>query len=193
LTLGLAVACGRTETRSQVSSDGSMPNGGSGSDVCLLIGCGEGFVSQPGPEGGCPICVLACDDVVCTATDCETGWHWEMRDDECCSVCVRNDAPTCEETQLLYQELRAQWFATFEGHSCLHEQDCGLLAEFNRCSTSCGVPLGIDAIAQLGPTLSMFAEVTCTSCPAPVAPPCPEPPALTCVGGNCQYSELLPK
>lgn len=193
LLLGLAIACGRTDERRQIPPDGAMANGGSGSDDCLLIGCGDGFVSQPGPEGGCPICVPACDDVACTEADCQPGWHMEMRNDACCPVCVPDDAPTCEEAQMLYQRNRADWLATYEGQSCLHEQDCMFLTEHNRCSTTCGTPLGLDAIASLEPLLSMFAEVTCSSCPAPVPQPCPAPPALTCVYGNCRYSEAAQK
>ena len=192
LVLGLAVACGRTDKRSEVSPGGTMVAGGSGPDDCLLFGCVDGYVSQPDPNGGCPVCVLACDDVACATVDCESGWHMEMRSDECCPVCVKDDAPACEAAQLLYQGFRTEWLAKYEGQSCLHEQDCALLTEYNRCSATCGTPLGVDAINRIEPELSTFADETCSSCPSPTASPCPMPPPLTCVDGNCQY-QVLPK
>lgn len=191
LVIGLAAACGRTDKRSEVSTGGSMGAGGSGG--CLLIGCGLGYVSQPDPDGGCGVCVLACGDVACTEADCPPGSHVEMRDDECCPVCVKDDALPCEEAQKLYREFRAQWLAEYDGQSCLQEPECSILWEHNRCSATCGTPLGLDARNRVEQELSAFAEETCSSCPSPVATPCPTPPALTCVEGNCQYAEPGPK
>jgi hypothetical protein len=184
--LGLALACGRTDKRREVSTGGSTA--GSGSDGCLLIGCSPGYVSQPDPDGPCSVCVLACDDVACTTADCQPGSHMEMRDDECCPVCVKDDALPCERAQQLYQEFRAQWLAQYDGQGCIQEPECTMMWEYNRCSATCGTPLGLDASSRIEAELSAFAEETCTSCPSPVATPCPSPPPLACFEGNCQYN-----
>lgn len=194
LVLGLAQACGRTSETSEVrTSAGSSATGGSEGCVCLGIGCGEGYVRRPDPNNCCGTCVLDCEDVSCTEQDCQSGSHAEQLAGECCPVCVMDDAVPCAQAQKLYQDFRAQLLASYEGQSCLQETECTTFWESNRCASTCGTPVGLDARDSFDEELSAFAEQTCTSCPAPTPIPCPMHPALRCVDGNCEYAPPAPQ
>jgi hypothetical protein len=192
LALGLAVACGRTAKRSEVDS-GSMGSAGA-TGVCLSSGCGDGYVSQPDPDGGCPVCVLACGDVACATVDCETGWRMEMRSDECCPLCVKDDAPACDDAQRLYQEYRGELLETYlQGYACVEDQDCTLFLEANRCASTCGTPVSLDARDDIAAELDLYAFQNCSTCPMNFEQPCPMPPPLVCVDSVCEYSQPGPK
>jgi hypothetical protein len=194
LAVGLAQACGRTIDSSEVMAHaGSSAVGGSQACPCLLIGCSEGYVMRPNPDGCCGTCVLDCEDVACTDQDCQPGSHMEQRAEECCPACVKDDAVPCDEAQKIYQGLRAQLFASYEGRSCLQPTECTILWEYNRCASTCGMPVGLDARDMFDDELSGFAEHMCSRCPAPKPTPCPMPPALSCVDRNCQYADPAPQ
>lgn len=193
LALGLAQACGLTSESSEVRKDASPAVGGSEACVCVGIGCSQGYVWRPNPDGCCGTCVLDCEDVACTDQDCPSGSQMEQRAGECCPGCVKDGAVPCAEARQQYQQLRAQLIVTYEGQSCLQETECTMLWEHNRCASTCGTPAGLDARDVFDEELSAFAEQMCTSCPAPIPAPCPMPPPLSCIDGNCRYAKPGPQ
>lgn len=190
--LAVAMACGG-HTHSSMP-DEQAGTGGTGTCICLQIGCSPGFEWVPDPKVCCAgECVLACDGEACSDIDldCRPGMHVGRLPDECCPLCVPDNPPSCDQAMMLYQEYRSQRLNKYQSAGC-QDGGCTLFSEVNRCAFTCGSPIASEFRDAIAEDLDLFAEQTCAACPKQFAHPCPRP-EVSCIDNVCQTPPVPPQ
>lgn len=106
----------------------------------------------------------------------------------CCPVCVYDDF-ACKDAQAAYATLKSALLEKYS-YGCMQDSDCVAVTTDNRCESCSNAAVWTAVADSYRANLSGFAQMSCSSCDAPIDFPCAPPTDVACVQGRCGFTSL---